>query len=395
MKSKQLLLGVTGGIAVYKSLELVSTLKKQGWSVRVIMTPNATRFVSALSFEAISGQSVIVDQWSEAGAIEHIEIGRDIDVFLVAPATANTIAKLAHGLADDVLTTTALAFEPTTKLVIAPAMNPRMFLHPTTQDNLKRLQAFGYHVIEPDIGLMACGDTGPGRYPVLDKILAVVDPPVNPNPIKVLITAGGTQEAIDPVRTITNHSSGKMGYALAQEAVNLGLEVYLVTASGLSVPPGVSQVFRVSSALEMKTAVDNLSGEMDIVIMAAAVSDYRVKNEATHKLKKTEDTDELTLTLVKNPDILKGLGERKPEGQFLIGFAAETGHPVAAAQEKLVRKKADMIIANDVSSAGLGFGADDNHLYVVQDDQTVLELPRNTKSELAKSLWRIILAKRS
>lgn len=389
-----LLLGVTGGIAAYKSVDLASRLRKAGWEVHVVMTEAATKFVTPLTFQSISRHPVHVDQWAlpESGGIEHIDLTRGVDAMLICPATANTIAKLAHGLADDLLGTSALAVRA--PLLVAPAMNPAMWDHPATQANLATLAARGVRVVAPDAGEMACGDVGTGRLADLGTIVAAlelaIERPQTLRGQRVLVTAGGTREPLDPVRYLGNRSSGKMGYAIAQAARERGAEVTLVSTVGLPTPPGVELV-RVATAAEMHEAVSSRFASSDVVVMAAAVADYRPAETFAGKRKKS--TDPWTLTLVPNPDILKALGEAKTH-QFLVGFAAETGDPVPAAMDKLTRKKADLIVANDVSLPGQGFEVDTNRVTVVGAEGRVADWPLLSKLEVGHRLWELVASRR-
>ena len=389
-----LLLGVSGGIAAYKSVDLASRLRKAGWDVRVVMTESATRFVTPLTFQSITRHPVHVDQWAlpETGGIEHIDLTRGVDVALICPATANTLAKLAHGLADDLLGTTVLALRA--PLLVAPAMNPGMWEHPATQANLALLRARGVQVIAPEAGEMACGDVGTGRLADLDVIQAAVASalarPQSLEGWRVLVTAGGTREPLDPVRYLGNRSSGKMGHAIAQAACERGAAVTLVTASALGAPPGV-EVIRVATALEMREAVTSGFAAQDVVVMTAAVADYRPAE--TYEGKRKKSAEPWMVTLVPNPDILAELGEAKTR-QFLVGFAAETGDPVPAAQEKLVRKKADLIVANDVSLPEQGFEVDTNRVAVVGAEGLVADWPLLSKREVGDRLWELIAERR-
>ena len=388
-----LLLGITGGIAAYKSVELASRLRKRGWEVEVLMTEAATRFVAPLTFEAIIRKPVRLSLWEGAGAasdssswsIGHIEWGKSPDVFLIAPATANTVARLAQGLADDVVTATALAGH--CPLVLAPAMNPRMWEHPATQANLTTLRHRGVSVIEPGFGEMACGDVGAGRLPEpaeLEKwLLDFVAHRYVLSGLRVLVTAGGTREPLDPVRYLGNRSSGRMGHAVAAAAVRRGAEVTLITTQPSRAPAGVA-VVAVETALEMKSAVDDCFETQDVVVMSAAVADYRPQQTLLGKRKK--DGQAWNLTLVPNPDILAELGRRKTE-QFLIGFAAETENPEAAATQKLKTKNADWIVGNDVSQPGLGFDSDLNRVLIVGHEGVLADWPVLSKNEIGERLW--------
>jgi len=403
-----LLLGVTGGIAVYKVVDLASRLRKRGWEVHVVMTEAATKFVAPLSFESVTRHPVHVRMWGDGGAgaaggpsvdavpgsvVEHIDLGKDLDVFLVAPATAHTIARLAQGLADDLLTTTALAIDA--PLVLAPAMNPRMWGHPATQANLATLVARGAHVIAPDAGEMACGDVGVGRLAEpaaivdwLDRFLAAKASMAGQ---RVLVSAGGTREPLDPVRYVGNRSSGKMGHAIAQAAFERGAKVTVVTTHPGAAPHGV-EVVGVETALEMHDAIVSRFDATDVVVMAAAVADYRPAESYEGKRKK--DADEWTIRLIPNPDILAELGRRKTT-QVLVGFAAETGDPVAAAQGKLVRKNADLIVANDVSVPGQGFEVDTNRVLVVGPEGVVADWPLMAKLAIGHKLWDLLASRRA
>ena len=384
MAGKKIVLGVCGGIAAYKAVEIVSRLKKAGASVQVIMTQGATKFVTPLTFRELSGNPVVHTMWDEPKTwnVEHIAIASWADCFLLAPATANIIGKLAHGIADDMLSTTLLA--TTAPVILAPAMNTNMYLNPITQQNIEKLRGVGYRFIEPGTGSLACGTSGPGRLPEPVDIVRAVEEFLTENldlsGKKILVTAGGTREPIDPVRFIGNRSSGKMGYALAEAAVQRGATVILISGPvHLPPPPGVTTI-QVESARQMRDAVMAEFAECDIVIKAAAVADYRVSHQASHKIKKTDDN--LTLILEKNPDILAELGQLK-KNQVLVGFAAETEDLIGHAADKLRRKKADMIVANDVSLPGAGFNCDTNVVKLLYKDGRVEELPKMSKKELA------------
>lgn len=377
-------LGVSGGIAAYKAVEVASRLRKLGATVYVVMTRAAANFVTPLTFREISGNPVVTSMWDEPKQwnVEHIALATRADLFLVAPATANVIGKLAAGIADDMLTTTLLATKA--PVVLAPAMNCNMYLNPLVQANIARLTGLGYHFIPPDEGPLACGVEGPGRLPepaaIVDRVAALLDAGGELAGRKVLVTAGPTREAIDPVRYISNHSSGKMGYAIARAAAARGAATVLVTGpTELAPPPGV-KVARVETAAEMMAAVLAEYEDCDVVVKAAAVADYRALAPAGQKIKKKDD--ELTLTLAKNPDILAELGRRKRD-QVLVGFAAETEELVAHAREKLERKNLDLIVANDVTLPGAGFGADTNIVKLLYRDGRAEEFGRMAKDELA------------
>ncbi len=388
LDGKHILLGVTGGISVYKALDLVRKLRKEGAQVRVIMTQNATRIVSALAFRELSGEPVYVDMWAEVTHwnVEHIALANWADLFLIAPATANCIGKIAGGIADDMLTTTVMATQA--PVLLAPAMNTNMFANPIVQENLERLRRHGYRIIEPDAGEMACGTCGKGRLPEPARILFAVEQALSEHLLagaRVVVTAGGTREPIDPVRFIGNRSSGKMGYALARAAARQGAKVTLVSATDkLEVPPEVEIVY-VTSALEMKAAVDAVFADTDIVIKAAAVADYRPDLVADQKIKKSQE--QLQLTLTKNPDILYELGQRKTH-QVLVGFAAETQNLIAHGTEKLQRKNLDILVANDVSQPGAGFNTETNIVTLLYPDREPEALARMDKQEVAERIVR-------
>lgn len=381
---KNIVLGVTGGIAAYKAVEIVSRLKKAGASVHVIMTEGATKFVTPLTFRELSANPVAVKMWEEPKTwnVEHIALATLADLFLIAPATANIIGKIANGIADDMLSTTVMATKA--PVILAPAMNTNMYLNPITQQNITKLASLGYHFIEPGTGMLACGIEGPGRLAEPSTIVEYVESLTKQSCSlagkKVLITAGGTREPLDPVRYIGNRSSGKMGYALAAAAAERGAAVLLVSGpTNLPAPQGVA-VVNVESAQEMRNAVLAEYPDADIVIKAAAVADYRSVAQAEHKIKKNDET--LTILLEKNPDILAELGRLKTK-QILIGFAAETEQLVAYATEKLNRKNADMIVANNVMLPDAGFNTDTNIVKLLYRDGRIEDLPKMEKTKLA------------
>ncbi|MDD4600238.1 Coenzyme A biosynthesis bifunctional protein CoaBC [bioreactor metagenome] len=385
LNGRKIVVGVTGGIASYKSIEIVSRLKKAGASVRVIMTESATKFVTPLPFREISGGPVVTSMWGEPTNwnIEHIALANWADLFLIAPATANIIGKIANGIADDMLSTTIMATKA--PVVLAPAMNSNMYANPIVKQNIQKLTNLGYSFIQPSYGMLACGVEGQGRLPdpvfIIDTLASLYGKTNVLCGKKVVITAGGTREPIDPVRYIGNRSSGKMGYAIADQAAKMGAQVVLISGpSNLSIPNGV-ELIKVETALQMKDIVLSQFSDADIVIKAAAVADYRVQNAANHKIKKSEDT--LTLILEKNPDILLELGKRKTH-QFLVGFAAETQNLLSNATEKLTRKNLDMIVANDVSLPGAGFNTDTNIVKLLYRTGQTEELPQMSKTSLAK-----------
>lgn len=384
LRGKTVLLGVSSSIAAYKAAALASFLKKQGASVHVIMTKNAVQFISPLTFEELTGNRCVVDTFDRnfTYQVEHVALAKQADLAIVAPATANVLAKLSWGLADDMLTTTLLACR--CPRLAAPAMNTAMYENPVTQDNLKRLKEYGWTLLEPAVGLLACGDVGAGKMmepadmiPFIQRELAFEKTMAGK---KVLVTAGPTQEALDPVRYITNHSTGKMGYAIARAAAMKGAEVTLVSGPvALPAPPFVERV-DVRSAREMFEAVTGRSGEQDMIIMAAAVADYRPAEVSKEKIKKKDSS--LELSLEKTDDILKYLGEHKNPGQLLCGFAMETQNLLRNAREKLVNKHLDMIVANSLKVAGAGFAGDTNVVTLITDkEEQPLELM--TKDEVA------------
>lgn len=400
LKGKVILLGITGGIAAFKAASLTSMLTKMGAEVHCIMTSSAKQFITELTLQSLSKQKVYSDTFQERdpGSISHIDLADKADLVLVAPATANILAKMAHGLADDMLSTTLLA--TTAPVMVAPAMNVHMYTHPAVVSNMQLLAGRGIRFIEPGEGLLACGYVGKGRMEEPESIVACVEaffaeranpvPETKPEgPLagkKVLVTAGGTVERIDPVRYITNDSSGKMGFAFAEAARLLGAEVTLIAARTDAAPPAGIPVVQVQSAAEMYDAVLSRWEACDVVVKAAAVADYRPKNSADTKIKKAGDT--MTLELVKNPDILETLGRSKRH-QFLIGFAAETGETAFFAKDKLIRKNCDFIVANDVSAAGAGFGTETNIVSVYDRDGLALDLPVLSKPEVARRVLEL------
>jgi len=394
LTGKTVVLGVCGGIAAYKAVEIVSRLIKLGAEVHVIMTEAATRFVTPLTFREISGQPVHTTMWEEPKTwnVEHIALARRADLFVIAPATANMIGKMANGIADDFLSTTVMATPA--PVLLFPAMNTQMYLNPATQANVVTLRNRGIQIVEPASGLLACGTEGVGRLPEPSEIAQCIATHFRYSGslrgIRVLVTAGGTREAIDPVRFIGNRSSGKMGYAIATAAAERGATVTLVSGPViLPVPCGVNRI-SVESAAQMREAVLSVFAETDIVIKAAAVADYRPEVAEEQKIKKSSDT--LTLCLTKNPDILAELGKLKTT-QFLVGFAAETQELLAHATEKLRKKNLDMLVANDVTQVGAGFDADTNIVKVLSKDGSVEELPQMSKAELGHVILDRIIAK--
>ena len=384
MNGKQIIVGITGGIAAYKSAELVRLLVKEDILVKVAMTKSATKFVTPLTFEALSGERVIHDMFGQEGtAIDHIQWGQESDLIIIAPATANFIGKMAHGIGDDFLSTCVLA--ATAKILVCPSMNTRMFENPAVQDNLDLLKKRGFVIMEPGQGELACGTEGPGRLPEPEEILQQAKRLLSDQDLsglKILITAGPTTEPIDPVRYISNRSSGKMGYALARAAALRGADVILVSGPTDLTPPTGLSFCQVITAEDMRRSVfENRSG-CDIIIKAAAVSDYRPKDHAAQKIKKGPES--LSLELVKNPDILAELGSTIEEfPAVLVGFAAETEDLIANAEKKLKSKNLDMIVANDVSSKDAGFETDTNRVKIIYSDGHVDDSPLMTKDKVA------------
>ena len=392
LRGKKVIVGVSGGIAAYKAADLISSLYKEGAIITVVMTEHAKEFISPLTLGTLARGQVLSDLFTERpGSVQHIEVAKQADAVLIVPATANIIAKFAHGLADDLLSTILLA--TTAPIFIAPAMNTQMYLHPATQYNLEILRQRGCILIEPESGLLACGDEGKGRLVENDIILSCVKMHFQMNNDflgkHILVTAGGTQEAIDPVRFIGNRSSGKMGYAIAEAAQKRGAKVTLISGPvSLKIPAGVNFI-PVTSALEMQDAVLKLFDEADITIKAAAVADYRPDVVSPNKIKKNSDF--LEIKLIKNPDILKELGRLKKPHQILVGFAAETDHVEAYAKKKLTEKNLDLIIANNVALPGVGFGSETNIITMYFKDGRAVELPEMPKSSAADKILDAIL----
>ncbi|MBE6099827.1 MAG: bifunctional phosphopantothenoylcysteine decarboxylase/phosphopantothenate--cysteine ligase CoaBC [Anaerovibrio sp.] len=393
LKDKNVILGVTGGIAAYKSVEIASRLRKAGAAVHVIMTAGAQNFITPLTFREITGNPVTTTMWGEISNynVEHIALAQLADLVIVAPATANFIAKAAMGMADDMLTTTLLATKA--PIFFAPAMNTNMYENTLTQGNIQKLVDLGWHFIPPATGHLACGTEGKGRMPepaeIVDAVEDTIARSLDMTGHKVLVTAAGTYEPIDPVRYIGNRSSGKMGYAIAEAAQKRGAEVVLVSGpSALQAPAGV-KLIKVETAAQMRDAVMDNCQQADIIIKAAAVADYRVQEVSEHKIKKNDQ--ELVLVLEKNPDILKELGTKKRADQILVGFAAETQNLLEYAKDKLEKKNLDMIIANDVSRKDAGFNTDTNLVKLLYRNGTVDELPLMSKHQLADELLNRVL----
>ena len=392
LKGKTIVLGVTGGIAAYKIANLASMLVKLHCDVHVIMTQNATNFITPITFETLTNNKCLIDTFDRNFQfhVEHVALAKRADVVMIAPATANVIGKLAHGIADDMLTTTVLAC--TCKKFVAPAMNTQMYRNPIVQDNMKTLKQYGFELIEPATGFLACRDVGEGKLPdpevLLQYILRELAFEKDMTGKKVLVTAGPTQESIDPVRYITNHSTGKMGYAIARHCMMRGADVTLVSGPTNLNPPPFVTVIPVVSAKEMFDAVTSHAKEQDIIIKSAAVADYRPATVASEKMKKSDNA--LALDLEKTEDILKYLGEHKKESQFLCGFSMETENMLDNSRAKLVKKNLDMIVANNLKQTGAGFGTDTNIVTLItkKDEQ---ELPLLTKDEVAKAIVDKIL----
>ena len=397
LKGKTVLLGVTGGIACYKSANLASALVKQGANVQVVMTRNATEFIGPHTFESLTGNRVSVDTFDRnyQFQVEHIALADQADLVLVAPATANVLAKLAHGLADDMLTTTILACN--CPKIAAPAMNTKMYENPVTQDNLDILRKYGWEIVEPASGRLACGAVGKGKMPepedLLEYVLHALSHEKDMTGLKVLVTAGPTQEALDPVRYLTNHSTGKMGYAIAKAAAARGSQVTLVSGPVNLKKPPYMEVVDIVSAQDMFDAVTSRAPEQDIIIKAAAVADYRPASVAEDKIKKSGTDADLSLPLARTSDILAWLGEHRVPGQFLCGFSMETKDMVENSKKKLEKKHIDLIAANNLKQAGAGFGVDTNVLTLISSDGA-RELPLLSKEEAAHALLDEIMSRR-
>lgn len=388
LKDKTVVLGVTGSIAAYKAAEIVSLLIKEGAVVKVVMTEAATRLIGEMTLQTLSRQPVHTRMFEapDTWEIDHIALAKAADYFLVAPASANIIGKMAGGIADDMLSTTIMATEAVK--VIAPAMNSKMYLNPAVQRNMEQLKAWGCHFIDPATGMLACGDEGIGKLASPAEIVRFLKQLESRGKSlegkKVLVTAGPTLEAIDPVRYISNHSSGKMGYAIAEAAAARGAQVTLVSGPVHLTPPSGMRFIPVESALEMNEAVMENSSNADLIIKSAAVSDYRPKSKQSQKIKKKEGV--FSIELERNPDILANLGEKKKSGQVLIGFAAETQELIENAQSKLLKKRLDMIVANDVSRKDAGFKSDMNQAILIKRDGTRVDLDRMSKRELSERI---------
>lgn len=394
LKGKNVVLAVTGSIAAYKIANLASMLKKKECNVTVLMTKNATNFINPITFETLTGNKCLIDTFDRNFQynVEHVSLAKQTDVVMIAPASANVIGKLANGIADDMLTTTVMACE--CKKIISPAMNTHMFHNPIVQDNLKKLAHYGYEVIQPDSGYLACGDIGDGKMPSEQVLFEAIEREAafekDLTGKHILVTAGPTMERLDPVRFLSNHSTGKMGYAIAKHCMLRGAEVTLVTGKTSLTPPPYVNVVPIESAREMFDAVTSRFDDQDIVIKAAAVADYRPTTVADEKIKKKDN--DLSIALERTDDILKTLGERKRDNQFLCGFSMETENMLENSKAKLEKKNLDMIVANNVKQAGAGFGTDTNIVTLITKDN-VVELPVMSKDEVAEQLMNTIMDK--
>ena len=387
LKGKHVVLGITGSIAAYKTAGLASMLVKKGCHVQVLMTENATNFINPITFETLTGNKCLVDTFDRnfEFSVEHVALAKQADVVMIAPASANIIAKLAHGLADDMLTTTVLACR--CKKIIAPAMNTNMYENPVVQDNIKICEKYGMEVIKPAVGYLACGDTGAGKMPEPAELFDYIEKEIGAQKDlegrKIPVTAGPTREAIDPVRYITNHSTGKMGYAVAKAAALRGADVTLITGKTDTPKPRFVKLIEIESARDMFEAVTKAAAEQDIIIKAAAVADYRPKSAGTEKTKKTDG--DMAIELERTDDILKWLGAHRKEGQFLCGFSMETQNMLENSRVKLDKKNIDMIVANNLKVEGAGFGTDTNVVTIITRERD-LELEKMTKEEVADRL---------
>lgn len=389
LNGKTILVGITGGIAAYKICELIRKFKKNGANVKVVATPNSLNFVTKLTLQNLSQNEVYVQEFDvKKWKPEHISLADDADVMVIAPATANTISKIAQGIADNLLTSIACAFSK--KMIIAPAMNCNMWNNPIIQENISKLKSLGVEFLEPESGFLACGYMGKGRLCSIDKIFDAVEESLNYSQKlkgkKVVVTAGGTIEDIDPVRYISNYSSGKMGKAIADCAREMGAEVVLITTKSFEAP---YKIVNVKSAIDMQKAIDNEFKNANYIIMAAAVADYRVKNYSEQKMKKTSD-DTLSLELVKNPDILKGLCEKKTS-QIVVGFCAESENLLQNAKEKIQKKGCDFLVANDISRCDIGFSSDDNEVTIFEKSGELKKIEKSSKKIIARKILEHII----
>ena len=385
LKDKTVVIGVSGGIAVYKTLDVVSRLRKLGVNVNVIMTKSATEFVTPLSFQSLSQNYVVCDMFEDPKTwdVEHISLAKRADVFLIAPATANVIGKIANGIADDMLTTTVMATKA--KVLIAPAMNTNMYENPILQRNINTLKELGYNFVEPESGRLACGDTGKGRLAspetIVDEVVKLLSKGQDLKGKSIIVTAGPTVESIDPMRYITNRSTGKMGYSIAKEAIERGADVTLITGpTNLTPPQNLKKLVKIESAKDMYEAVLANLDENDVVIKSAAVADYKPKNYSNKKIKKSDD--DLVIELDRNKDIAQEIGKIK-NNKILVGFAAETNDLIENASLKIKKKNLDFIVANDLTKEGAGFGVDTNIVKIIDKEGNITEYPKMKKEEVA------------
>lgn len=385
LKDKTVVIGVSGGIAVYKTLDVVSRLRKLGVNVNVIMTKSATEFVTPLSFQSLSQNYVVCDMFEDPKTwdVEHISLAKRADVFLIAPATANVIGKIANGIADDMLTTTVMATKA--KVLIAPAMNTNMYENPILQRNINTLKELGYNFVEPESGRLACGDTGKGKLAspetIVDEVVKLLSKDQDLKGKSIIVTAGPTIESIDPMRYITNRSTGKMGYSIAKEAIERGSDVTLITGpTNLTPPQNLKKLVKIESAKDMYEAVLENLDENDVVIKSAAVADYKPKNYSNKKIKKSDD--DLAIELDRNKDIAQEIGKIK-NNKILVGFAAETNDLIENASLKIKKKNLDFIVANDLTKEGAGFGVDTNIVKIIDKEGNITEYPKMKKEEVA------------
>ena len=385
LKDKTVVIGVSGGIAVYKTLDVVSRLRKLGVNVNVIMTKSATEFVTPLSFQSLSQNYVVCDMFEDPKTwdVEHISLAKRADVFLIAPATANVIGKIANGIADDMLTTTVMATKA--KVLIAPAMNTNMYENPILQRNINTLKELGYNFVEPESGRLACGDTGKGKLAspetIVDEVVKLLSKGQDLKGKSIIVTAGPTVESIDPMRYITNRSTGKMGYSIAKEAIERGADVTLITGpTNLTPPQNLKKLVKIESAKDMYEAVLANLDENDVVIKSAAVADYKPKNYSNKKIKKSDD--DLVIELDRNKDIAQEIGKIK-NNKILVGFAAETNDLIENASLKIKKKNIDFIVANDLTKEGAGFGVDTNIVKIIDKEGNITEYPKMKKEAVA------------
>ena len=385
LKDKTVVIGVSGGIAVYKTLDVVSRLRKLGVNVNVIMTKSATEFVTPLSFQSLSQNYVVCDMFEDPKTwdVEHISLAKRADVFLIAPATANVIGKIANGIADDMLTTTVMATKA--KVLIAPAMNTNMYENPILQRNINTLKELGYNFVEPESGRLACGDTGKGKLAspetIVDEVVKLLSKGQDLKGKSIIVTAGPTVESIDPMRYITNRSTGKMGYSIAKEAIERGADVTLITGpTNLTPPQNLKKLVKIESAKDMYEAVLENLDENDVVIKSAAVADYKPKNYSNKKIKKSDD--DLVIELDRNKDIAQEIGKIK-NNKILVGFAAETNDLIENASLKIKKKNLDFIVANDLTKEGAGFGVDTNIVKIIDKEGNITDYPKMKKEEVA------------